>query len=100
MSFLETLGIGRVVVIGSDRFGNAPVSHGKLRIEFRRMLERTCRLIVIECVNEAQALIEEFLSFRIVSGNRMMQISQSGDQRCGMGLSLSMLGMVLRACAA
>jgi hypothetical protein len=38
------------------------------------------RLVVIERVQKRQALVEEFLSFWVSSGNRMMVVAQAFDQ--------------------
>jgi hypothetical protein len=56
---LEAVFAGRIVVVRDHRFRNSPVSHRQLRIEFRRLLKRARRLVMVERVNQAQSLIEK-----------------------------------------
>ena len=96
MRVLETVRVGGIVVVRSDRLGDAPVGHRQLGIEFGGMLKRARGLVVIEAIDEAQSLIEELLRLRIVRGDRVMKIAQSGDQRDGMSLGMSVSSMILR----
>src|SRR5208282_583906 len=91
MCALVPVRIGRIVVVRSNCLSNAPVRHRQLWIKFCGMLKRTRRLVVIEGVNESQALIEELLSLRVLRGNRMMQVPQAGYQHHWMCSSSSML---------
>ena len=50
------------------------------------MLERPSRFVVIEGIDKAQSLIEKLLRFEIVSGNRVMKVSETGHQRDRMSL--------------
>lgn len=88
---LETLWIGRIVIVRSDGFGDSPVGHGQGRIEFGGLLERAGRLVVIEGVDEAEPLIEEFLRFRIMRGYRVVQVAKAGDQRNHVTLSVQVI---------
>jgi hypothetical protein len=62
---LEALFAGRIVVIGSHRFGDAPIRDRQFRIEVRRALKRTRRFVMIEGVDQTQALIEKILGLRV-----------------------------------
>ena len=73
---LETVGIGGIVIVRTNRFGDSPVRHRQFRIEFRSVLKRTRRFVMVEGVNEAQTLIEKLLRFCVVGGNGMVEISQ------------------------
>src|SRR5579864_1661811 len=94
MGVLKAVGIRGIVVVGADRLGYAPIRHGESWIEFCGMLERACCFIVIECVNEAQSLIEELLRLGIVRRHGMMQIAEAGDESDGVGRTVC--GMILR----
>ena len=72
---LITFGIGWIVVVGTNSFGNSPIGHGQLRIKFRRVLKRACGLIVIKGVDEAQTLIKKLLCFRILGRDRMTEVA-------------------------
>ncbi len=91
---LVTVGIGGIVVVRSHGLGDTPVGHRQLGIEFRGVLERARRLVMVEGINKAQSLIKELLRLRIVSGNRVMEIAQPRHQRDRVGLP--MRGMILR----
>ncbi len=41
---------------------------------------------MIERIDEAQSLIEELLCLRVLRGNRMVQVAESGDKRDWFGL--------------
>jgi hypothetical protein len=58
------------------------------------VLERTGGLVVVECVDETESLIKELLRFRIMCGNRVVQVAKTGDQRYG--TTLRVVGMILR----
>ena len=88
VSLLVSLGIGGIVIVWSYRFRNAPVRHRQPRIKFSRMLKRTCRFVVVKCINETQTLIEELLRLRVMRGNRMVRISDSSDQLDRSALSM------------
>ncbi len=75
MRVLVTLGIRGIVVVWSDGLCDSPVSHCQFGIEFRGVLKRACRLVMIEGIDKAQPLVEELLGLRIVSGNRVMKIA-------------------------
>src|SRR5581483_4502529 len=60
----------------------------------RCMLERARRLVVIEGVDVAKPLIEELLRFRVLCGDRVMQVSQACHQSDR--LALHGMGMILR----
>ncbi len=65
MRLFEAVLAGGIVVVRSYRFRNSPISDCEFGIEFSRTLERACRLIMIEIVNQTQSLIEELLRFGI-----------------------------------
>ena len=69
----KRLVVGRIVVVWPDRFGDAPVGHGELGIEFSRTPERARRFVMIEGVDQPQSLIEEFLRLGIAGRDRMVQ---------------------------
>jgi hypothetical protein len=52
-----------------------------MSIDISRTVKRARGLIVIECVDEAESLIEEFLSFRGRGGNGMMEIAEARHNR-------------------
>ena len=56
---LQSIGRRRVVVVRAERERHAPVRHRRFGIQGRRTLERPKRLLVIEAVEERQALVEE-----------------------------------------
>ncbi len=91
---LVTIRIRGIVVVRSNRLGDAPVGHRQLGIEFRGVLKRPRRLVMVKGINKAQSLIEELLSLRIVRGNRVVEIAQPCHQRDRVGLHVR--GMVLR----
>ena len=95
MRVLVTVGIGRIVVVRADRLGDAPIGHRQFGIEFRGMLKRPCGLVMIEAIDKAQTLVKELLRLRIVRGNGVMKIAQSGHQSDGMSLGMSVGRMIL-----
>ena len=94
MRVLVTLRIRRIIVVRSNGFRDAPVGHRQLGIEFGGVLERSCRLVMIEGINKAQPLIKKLLRLRIMRGNRVMKIAQARHQRDR--VSLCVRGMILR----
>ena len=50
---------------------------------------------MVEGINKTQPLIKELLGLRIVRGNRVMEIAQTGNQPDRVGLRI--VGMILRA---
>ena len=56
-----TIGVRRVVVVRALRDGDTPEAHRTLRIQARRLSERLLRLVVVERVDQPQALIEPAL---------------------------------------
>jgi hypothetical protein len=72
-----------IVVIGAHGFGNAPIRHGELGIEVRGALEGARGFIVIESVDEPQALIEEGLRLRVLGGDRMMPMAVAAHEHSG-----------------
>ena len=61
---LETVFTGGIVVVGANGLGDAPVGHGEFGIEFGGLLEGARGFIVVEGVDQAESLIEEFLCCR------------------------------------
>src|SRR5437016_13092066 len=86
MRLLVAIGIGGVVIVRPYCLGDSPVRHRQLGIKLRSMLERPRGLIVIERIDEAQALIEELLRLRALRRDRMMKFAQSSLQSGGMAL--------------
>ena len=74
----------RRVDVGAERQGHAPVGHGEIRIEARGLLEGAPRLVVVEGVDEAQALIEVALGERGGGGDRVRVISEVVEERHGL----------------
>ena len=69
-----------IVVIGPDGQRDAPVSHGAGGVQLRRALERKQRLVVVKAVDQGETLVEEFLSFGVFGGYRVMHVAQPGHQ--------------------
>ena len=65
------------VVIRTNRQRDTPPCHRHVRIEFRRVTERTLRLVMIESVDEAKSLIEKLLCLGIVRRHRVVRIAHS-----------------------
>src|SRR5579871_5275183 len=86
MRLLEAFGVSRIVVVRPNRLCDTPVRHRELRIEFGGVLKRAGSFVVIEGVNESQALIKKLLRFRITRGDGMMKIAEAGYKRDGMNL--------------
>jgi hypothetical protein len=63
--------VDRQVVVRSRREGDAPPGHGAAGVEPRRLTERAHRLVVIESVDQAEALIEVALGLRVARRDRM-----------------------------
>ena len=76
------VGLG-IVVIRPYRQRDAPERHGALRIDLRRSLEGTKRLVMIEGVNQREPLIEKSLGFRLLGGDRMVHVAQAGHEDSG-----------------
>ena len=93
MSRFEPVFAGGIVVVRTNRLRNSPVRHCQLGIKLGSTLERTSRFVMIEGVDQPQALIEELLRLRILCRNRVMQIAQARHQRGRLGLRRH--GMVL-----
>src|SRR5258708_15859505 len=93
MRLFEAVGIGRIVVVWSHGFRYPPIGHCRLGIALGGVPERPRGLFVVKGKDVAQALVKELLRLRIAGRDRMMQVSQAGDQ--GYGLSL-VVPMVLR----
>ena len=91
---LVAVGIGGIVIVRSHCLGDSPIRHGEFRIEFRSVLERSGRFVVVEGINETQSLVEKFLRFQIMRGYRVVQVAKTGDERNGM--TLRVVGMILR----
>ena len=77
----ETFVTGGIVVVRAYGLGNSPVRHSEFGVEIGGALKGTRGLVMIEGVDQAQPLIEELLRLRILGGDGMMQVSQSGHQR-------------------
>ena len=92
-SGILSVGIRGVVIVGPYSLGDAPIGHCEFRIEFRGVLKRPRRLVVIEGINKAQALVEELLRLRIAGGNRVVKIAQVRHLSDGVGLRVG--GMIL-----
>jgi hypothetical protein len=54
------------------------VRHRHLRVEVGRTAKGAGGLLMIECVNERDPLIEEALGFGIIRPDRMMVIAEAG----------------------
>ena len=96
MRMLEAVWIGRVVIVRAHSLGDSPIGHRKFRIEFACVLKRARGFVVVERIDEAQSLIEEFLCLRVLGGNGMMKVAQAVYQRDGM--NLRMRSVVLGRC--
>src|SRR5580700_8088414 len=83
MRLLETVVAGGVVVIWADGLSDSPVGDGEIGVQLSRATKRTRGFIVIERVNETQSLIEKPLRFRILSGNGMVSIPETGHEGDG-----------------
>src|ERR1700758_2549329 len=70
------IGLG-IVVIRPDRQRDTPERHGTLWIDLRGSLESTKRLVMIEGVDQREALIEEELGFRLLCGDGMVYVAES-----------------------
>src|SRR6202030_1454445 len=60
-----------------------PIRHGQFGVELRGALEGAGGFVVIEGVDEPQALVEEGLRLRVLGGDRMMPIAVAGHERGG-----------------
>ena len=78
---LFTIGIDVLIDVRSQRQGDSPLRHRRRRIELGGSRERSHRLIVIERIDERQALVEVFLRFRAGRLNRVMDAGESGLER-------------------
>ena len=93
----KTVFAGGIVIIGAHRFGDAPIRHGEFGIELGGTPERAHGFVVIESVDEPQALIEKCLRWRVLGGDRVMPIAVAGHQRRGFCFwGSGVLGMLLR----
>ena len=69
------------VVVRADRERNTPPGHGHLGIEFRGATERAFGFVVIEGVDQTEALVEKLLCFGTGSLDGMMMVTQAVDER-------------------
>ena len=93
----KTVFAGGIVIIGADSFGDAPIGHGQFGIEVGGTLEGARGFVMIEGVDEPQALIEKCLCLRVLGGDRVMPIAVAGHERSGFCFSGSgVLRMLLR----
>ena len=76
-------GIHRLVDMRSEGIGGAPIGHGALRIAMRGGAERSDGFLVVEAIQQAQALIKILLRLRRRGGHRVMQIPQPVQDRTG-----------------
>src|SRR5262249_20205651 len=90
----ETVVAGRIVVVGTDRLGDAPVRHPEFRVELRSALERTRGFIVIKRVNLAKTLVEKRLG-RFIGRDRVVKVSVALHQAGLLGVG-RWHGMILR----
>ncbi len=76
---------GRVVVVRPDRQRDAPVRHRRLRVELGRAAEVARGLVVIEAVEQANALVEIDLRVGVRRRDREVIVAEAGMQlrRCG-----------------
>ena len=77
---LGLLGVGRQVVVRTQRQGDAPLGHRAVRIDLRRHAKRANRLGVIECVHQPQTLVKVLLRHRIAGCDRVAMVAQVVDQ--------------------
>ena len=78
---LLAVGVDVEVDVRSERQRDAPVRHRRRGIELGGPAERADRLVVIERVDERQALIEELLRLGAFRGDRMVQPAEARRQR-------------------
>src|SRR5262249_2678469 len=65
------------IVIRSHRQGDTPHWHRRLRVEFGSVQKGTKGLLMIEGVNQHQALVEESLGFSAVGSDRVVAVAQT-----------------------
>ncbi len=53
-----------LVVVGAECVGDAPIGHGAIRVNLRRLLKASDRFLVVKAIAPDQAAIEPQLSFR------------------------------------
>ena len=68
---------------GPQRKGGAPIGHRRIRIEPRRLLKRPNGFVVIECVDQTNALIEIFLGRFRPGGDFNMVRPEAFEERRG-----------------
>lgn len=86
VGLFEARVVGGIVVIGADGFGNTPVGHGEGGLEFGGMIEGAKSFVVIEGVDLAEALVEEFLGVGIFCGGGMVEVGVTGHEDDGAGV--------------
>src|SRR5437763_992039 len=74
-------GVNVEVDVGAERVRDAPVSHREVGVQISRALKGAHGLVVVEGVDEAQALIEELLRLRVLRRDRVMERTHAGDER-------------------
>jgi hypothetical protein len=62
----------------------APVSHRQVRVECQRAFEGADGGVVVEPVDETQALVEEVLGHRVRGGDRVMPLANFGEEFDGL----------------
>ena len=85
MRVLKAFVAGGIVVVRAHRLGDSPVGDRKFGVEFGGALEGTRGLVVIEGIDQAQALVEELLGLDILGRNGVMKIAQTRHQCGGFG---------------
>ena len=75
-AFSSRSGIGGMIVVRTQRQGDPPVRHRRLRIQFRRASEQARRLVMIETENQRQPLVEELLRHRRFRGNGVTVVAK------------------------
>src|SRR6267154_5852924 len=75
-----------IVVVGAYSFGDAPVGHGQFGVQLGGAMEGARGFVVIEGIDEPQALIEEGLCLGVLGGNRVMPSAVAGHEGGGFGL--------------
>src|SRR6185312_12908338 len=73
---LRAIGAGGLVVVGAEDQRRAPEAGRALRILRRRRGERAARLLVVEGVGQAQALIEPALRLGRARRDRAMVVAE------------------------